>query len=386
MPGNASAGDEQDQGETLTRVTVGGLLRAERERRNLTLDDVAANVRIRRTQLDAIENGRFNELPGAPYAVGFVRTYAEFLDLDRDEVIRRFKAETAGLDNPKELHFPRPLSESRLPGGVVLLISLVIAAGAYGFWYFHGASERAPLPRVAAVPDRLAPLADPVPHQAEAPPKEAAAPADLAAPSSDTTASAPAVPSPASSAETPAAPAETPTVAAAPATPPVSPSPGPEAAPPGSVPAAAQAPTPAPTSTATPASVPAAPTDASQASAIPSAPADSSSQPRVYGEAAGSRVVIHATADSWVQIRDPGGNVLFTRLLRTGDSYNVPNRQGLLLYTGSAGALEIRVDGRAIPPFGKTGTVKRDMPLDPDRLLASGATPPEQARPTSSGG
>ena len=78
------------------------------------------------------------------------------------------------------------------------------------------------------------------------------------------------------------------------------------------------------------------------------------------------------------------------RILRPGDVYNVPNRAGLQLSTGNAGALDIRVDGRSIPPIGRPGFVRRDVALTPERLLAGGgpaasdpgASQPAGARPS----
>ena len=62
-----------------------------------------------------------------------------------------------------------------------------------------------------------------------------------------------------------------------------------------------------------------------------------------------------------------------TRILRAGDSYRVPNRNGLTLMTGNAGALEILVDGKPVPPIGPFGAVRRDVSLDPNRLKTGSA-------------
>ena len=43
--------------------------------------------------LKAIEDSRFQELPGPTYAVGFVRTYGSYLGLDGEDVVRRFREE-----------------------------------------------------------------------------------------------------------------------------------------------------------------------------------------------------------------------------------------------------------------------------------------------------
>ena len=70
---------------------------------------------------------------------------------------------------------------------------------------------------------------------------------------------------------------------------------------------------------------------------------------------------------------DTINELLVTRLLRAGDSYVVPGRSGLKLSTGNAGALEILVDGVAVPSIGGEGTVRRNVVLDADRLMAGTA-------------
>ena len=60
--------------------------------------------------------------------------------------------------------------------------------------------------------------------------------------------------------------------------------------------------------------------------------------------------------------------MLVTRLLAAGDSYEVPNRPGLVLLTGNAGALEIIVDGAAVPSIGGNGVVRRGVALEVERL------------------
>lgn len=81
-------------------------------------------------------------------------------------------------------------------------------------------------------------------------------------------------------------------------------------------------------------------------------------------------MMVRARADAWIQVRDRAGNVVFNRLLRSGESWPVPlqNRGNLLLTTGNAGGTEILFEGAALPPIGAPGQVRRDLPLDPDRL------------------
>ena len=93
--------------------------------------------------------------------------------------------------------------------------------------------------------------------------------------------------------------------------------------------------------------------------------------PQTYGLAnADARVTLRALADSWVQVRGPNNELLLTRILRSGDTYRVPNRPDVVMMTGNAGALEVIVDGRPLGPLGDDGQVRRDVPLAAERLVA----------------
>ena len=81
---------------------LGALLRGAREDQCLTLTEAAAKTHIKEHHLKAIEALDASALPARPYAIGFVRAYAEFLDLDANEVVDLFKA-NAGFDAPKAI-------------------------------------------------------------------------------------------------------------------------------------------------------------------------------------------------------------------------------------------------------------------------------------------
>jgi cytoskeleton protein RodZ len=139
---------------------VGADLRQARLRLGWTIEQVASYLRIRAPYLSALEDGRLADLPGAAYAVAFVRSYAGCLGLDAEEMVRRLQAETADLKRKPTLVFPAPVAERHAPAGALLLIGLVLAVAAYGAWYqMTGTNVRVAEP-VPAVPQRLAPLAD----------------------------------------------------------------------------------------------------------------------------------------------------------------------------------------------------------------------------------
>ena len=79
-----------------------------------------------------------------------------------------------------------------------------------------------------------------------------------------------------------------------------------------------------------------------------------------------SRIVLSATADAWMQVRDRAGQVLLNRILHTGETWPVPPQPNLLLTTGNAGGTESWWMGWRSPSLGGSGAVRRDLPLDPD--------------------
>lgn len=81
---------------------VGVFLAAEREAQGLTLAEAAAKTHIKENHLAAMEEVDMTALPARPYAIGFVKTYAEFLDLDAVQAVARFK-EDAGYDAPPKV-------------------------------------------------------------------------------------------------------------------------------------------------------------------------------------------------------------------------------------------------------------------------------------------
>ncbi|MFD2234088.1 helix-turn-helix domain-containing protein [Phaeospirillum tilakii] len=368
-------------GESLAdRLAVGPTLRAARERRGCSLDECSRQLFIRLPFLQALEEGRHRDLPGGAYAAGFLRTYAEFLDLDAEELVRRFREEGAGgFTNRTELAFPSPVSEGRIPGGAVIFLGLVLAGLTYGGWLLLSSRESQVAEMVPPLPERLASLlnrqaaltGEPRPAAPAGEADGAVRPREDVVPPAEGDDEAKAPEAAAPPAPAPAAPAPAPVPALPPA--PVEP----VAAKPDSLKTEPPKVVPAKPDSAVPpaASVPVAPVVAATeaAPAAPAAPAEvKPPEPdgKVFGaEHADARVVLRAALDDcWVQVREMDGSILTSRLLRRGDALRLPNRPGLVLMAGNAGALEVTVDGRRIPALGAVGQVRRDVRLDPDRL------------------
>ena len=61
---------------------VGQILKEERLRRKLTLDDIEKYTKIRRKVLEALEEGDYSKLPAETFVKGFIKNYGEFLNLE----------------------------------------------------------------------------------------------------------------------------------------------------------------------------------------------------------------------------------------------------------------------------------------------------------------
>src|SRR5256712_10695633 len=89
---------------------LGEQLRAQRERKGITLEQAAADTRIREKFLKALEDGDYQSLPGAGYTKGFLRNYAEHLDLQAGELVVLFHQERGGQpEAPRSLQPMRPV-------------------------------------------------------------------------------------------------------------------------------------------------------------------------------------------------------------------------------------------------------------------------------------
>lgn len=76
-----------------------------------------------------------------------------------------------------------------------------------------------------------------------------------------------------------------------------------------------------------------------------------------------TEMVLKATGNSWVEIEDVDGNILMTRLMRPGETYVVPNINGLTFNTGNAGALSLTQGNVLVPSLGKVGEIIKARPL-----------------------
>lgn len=103
---------------------IGSSLREARTRRGLALAEVERETHIRSRYLTALEEDRFDNLPGPAYAKGFLRTYAEFLDLEGQRFVDEYNSRFAPPEEPAAAPPVRIRRPRRLPGRLVLAIPI----------------------------------------------------------------------------------------------------------------------------------------------------------------------------------------------------------------------------------------------------------------------
>lgn len=304
---------------------VGRLLRDQREARGLGLGQIEKSLRIRLAHLEAIEEGRFDKLPGAAYIPAFLRAYAAHVGLDPEKVLTAYHLSgPVPIKRPMTLPADFPIIEKRAPVGLAVLTILLVVGAGYAAWHYLPREQAVVAEKVPPVPDRLLASHPANPPATDAATTSPAAPATTAAPAQPTqeTRTAPVKPpaetwparrdsvAPPTQTQTQAAPLEPPVVVAVPPPPP-----------PMAIPAigqaqAAQPPAPVEQPRVTPPQPPAPVEEAVARSAA----ADT---------AAGNLPVrvdtpVRVWRNSWVELRAPDGDVLAQTYVRAGESYVVP--------------------------------------------------------------
>lgn len=273
----------------------GRKLREARERRGISLRQIAAATKISMGVLEALERNDISRLPGGIFSRAFVRSYAIEVGLDPETTIQEFIAQfphdavTAGHSASEHVEDHEAVeSERRMASTFLRLIAVSVPIAAVVL-YFGNAGRR--MMQTSETPAAA--------NTAE-PPLSSASPAD----STPT-----AAPPPAPTAALPPAPTEAPAAATAPPS-------GAAAAPP---PASAAPPSPAP-----------------------------NERMLTVGLSVKSPCWVTATVD---------GQKKIDRLLQAGDRQTIEVRREMVLTAGDAGAIALTLNGADAKPLGKAGEI-----------------------------
>lgn len=352
MGGLVMTGPEQEYGG------VGRDLRRARQACGQEISNAAQYLRINSSHLTALEEGRFGDLPAAVYVRGYIRTYANYLHLDPEEMLRRVHEEHYAEAETEELNFPAVPEELRPYGRGILFYALVLTTVVFSTWYYLYGVNEVSGPQIAQPPEFDSVLSA-LPAKRENLPEPPEPPAISSQASPDEQIPlAPLIPSVeelVKSERRQEAGGQTSQMEDA------SQEAGKSALVPGSLLGLDGAAADAASGEALP--------EPQEATKLPPSPpllagpggAIAAAFPPPLSQ---SRVLLRATADTWMQVLRPDGTEVKSWIMRAGEEYVPSSGEGLSLTIGNAGALRLFLDGAELPPLGKNEAVIRELPLD----------------------
>jgi cytoskeleton protein RodZ len=292
------------------------LLAEARTALGMSIADVALHLKLTPRQVEAMEAGELQHLPGPAFARGFVRNYARFLNLDPAlfSVLLDAPRESAapiGVMSLGQMPGPRGWKFSALPALGLAVVLLALAVAGWHFGWFEPRDEQ----YLADVMAQSTALAD---DQASLPAAQSASESSLGAPS-PAVVSAPVLEIQAPSAVVVAAAGA---AVSTPVGPPV---------------------------VATAVSPPALPVAAASAvvavshSAARSSSSASSSVPK-----GARRLRLNFEGDAWVEVRDATGAVLHSRLNSAGSALEIAGLPPFELVVGNAAHVKLALDGKPV--------------------------------------
>jgi len=315
--------------------SFGEKLKLEREKRNITLEQISVSTKIGIRMLQALEEDKFNQLPGGIFNKGFVRAYSRFVGLDEDQTIAEY-LQASGDAAPASTEPGSPEDGARkdgareheekarrleaisdaparqLPWGLFAALLLVIAL-ALSLWSHrrgeHAKESVRPTPTAAATQSPAAQLSG-----------EASGGASEGVSKEKKGAGSPASRLPTTSSPTTASPAARSASSAAPNT---------------------------------------------SQNLAPAAPA------ATPGE---FTVVIHAREESWVSITADGRS-LSSELLAADTERAIRGRKEIIVKVGNAGGIDFRFNGKKLDTGGDYGEVKT-VTFGPQGILPNAPPPP----------
>ncbi|MBZ5614116.1 MAG: DUF4115 domain-containing protein [Acidobacteriia bacterium] len=98
--------------------SFGEKLKLEREKRKITLEQISSTTKIGTRMLQALEEDKFNQLPGGIFNKGFVRAYSRCVGLDEDQTVAEY-LEASGDAPPVSTEIVAPEDEGREDAGIL---------------------------------------------------------------------------------------------------------------------------------------------------------------------------------------------------------------------------------------------------------------------------
>jgi cytoskeleton protein RodZ len=288
-------------------ASAGQILRDARVAQDLTIEQLATELRIEARQLAALEDDRFDQIGVPVFIKGYLRQYAQRLGVDQQKVIALYGEQVQPVEMPiQPSRTIRLRDERQITFWVVALLLLVLIIVGLGVWWFNGTGDIAAATRralgagIELVPSK----GRTVSAAAEAPP---------------------------------------PVRVTEPERPPATQAAQPVAAEPASAPATESTDAPS-----------AAPVDSDADVTV--GPAADDAEPSIS-----LALDLTLDAESWVDLRDAGGRRLFVGLAAAGRHLTLRGEPPVAVVLGNADAVRLVVDGEpyTIPKRGRQGNLAR---------------------------
>ena len=280
--------------------TVGKLCLDARLNKGLTQEQAAALLKVRVKIIKDFEDGEYIELPGLAYKVGFVRSYARLLDLDGDLLVKEFKESLQLNSFKEEYRFLTPELNKNKFLPIGAIFSVFIAILSYTGWYYSDRSNKTENVSEKEVVDISSKKAE----------IENNSYVIIEDNFSDN------LPSSKSNNDEKKFKELNPKITS----------------------------------------------NDNKVENISSKNTELSATANERDPS--TEMVLKATGNSWVEIEDMEGNILMTRLMRPGETYVVPNINGLKFNTGNAGALSLSQGDVIVSKLGEIGEIITAQPLN----------------------
>jgi cytoskeletal protein RodZ len=283
--------------------SVASDLKSERQRRNISLAQIAADTKISLHYLESLEEGRYGDLPGGMYNRAFLRAYCERLNLNQQEMLSRYEAEISPpLDKVLKSKMHLYQKSATLKPSPVIIWSLMLLISAAGLFFSRKWIAGVFSPYFSRKPAVIMSqeIAKPAPPAAATKPgAQALVQATVSQVSPESGTSESAVVQPANSS--------------------------------GSAPLAASVPVPKTQNANEP------------DLAIPSSPSL-------------LRLEIGISEKCWISV-DRDGSPAFRKLMDPGEIHSFNANEQFLLIVGNAGGAHLKINGKSTKPLGKSGEV-----------------------------
>ena len=105
--------------------TTGEVFSAQRLAKKLSLARIARDLRIKKSYLEALEKGAWQNLPEPPFVQGFIKSYAQYLGLDANHTLAIFRREFDERKYPRKLAYERQKRLMFTPNKLVNLVLII---------------------------------------------------------------------------------------------------------------------------------------------------------------------------------------------------------------------------------------------------------------------